>query len=88
MLILDEIAKVENIQVAEKDLSEAFKQLGSTMGQSTEAVQEYYKEHNLTDALKEKLLEEKTLNYLVEHANISEKTENKQIRKKIEKEND
>ena len=72
ILILGEIAKNEDIEVSEEDLMEGFKELASTTGQDVETLKGYYEARNLVDSLKEKLLEEKALNYLVEHAKILE----------------
>ena len=73
MLILSEIARHDEITVDEEDLSQGYKELAANMGQDPETLRKYYEARNLVDSLREKLLEEKTLNYLVEHANISEK---------------
>ena len=70
MFILGEIAKREKITVDDEDLEKGFRELALSMGQSPEALREYYEARNLVDTLRNKLLEEKTLNYLVEHANI------------------
>lgn len=72
MLVLGEIAKREKIEVDEHDMEESFKELASTMGQPPEAIRQYYEARNLGDSLRGRLLEEKTLNYLVEHAKLHE----------------
>jgi len=46
--------------------------LAESMGQDGESVKKYYEARGQVDSLKEELLKEKTLNYLVDHANISE----------------
>jgi trigger factor len=71
LLILGEIAKQEKLAVNEEDLNQGFKDLAASTGQDAEILRKYYQAKNLMDALKEKLLEEKTLNYLVENAKIS-----------------
>ena len=71
MLILGEIAKQEKLAVNEEDLNQGFKDLAASTGQDAEILRKYYQAKNLMDALEEKLLEEKTLNYLVENATIS-----------------
>jgi len=76
MLILDKIAEKEKITITEEDLEEGYKDLSSSMGQPPEIIQKYYEGRQLVDFLKEKLLEEKTLNYLVEHATLSEMENN------------
>jgi len=71
LLILGEIAKQEKLAVNEEDLNRGFKDLAASTGQDAETLRKYYQARNLMDALEEKLLEEKTLNYLVENATIS-----------------
>jgi trigger factor len=71
LLILGEIAKQEKLTVNEEDLNQGFKDLAESTGQDAEILRKYYQARNLMDALEEKLLEEKTLNYLVENATIS-----------------
>ncbi len=72
LLILGEIAKQDNIQVGEEELTNSFKNIAVNTGQDMETIRKYYEGQNLVDSLKEKLLEEKTLNYLVENAKILE----------------
>jgi trigger factor len=88
MLILGEIAVQEKITVKEEDLSEGYKDLAATMGQDPETIRKYYEARKLVDSLKEKLLEEKTLNYLVEHANITEVDKIEQVEDNSKKEKD
>ena len=71
MLILDRIAEQEQIKLDDHDLEEGYGKLAESMGQDLETVKKYYEARGLVDSLKEELLKEKTLNYLVEHANIS-----------------
>jgi trigger factor len=72
MLILGEIAKEKEISVDDKDLDQAFVEMGEKMNQSPEVLRKYYEGNNLLDSFRDKLLEEKTLNYLVEGANVEE----------------
>jgi len=72
LLILGEIARQNDLTISEPELLEGFKDLAERSGQEAEVLQRYYEAKQLTDAFKEKLLEEKTLNYLVKAANISE----------------
>ncbi|MDY6970870.1 MAG: trigger factor [Thermodesulfobacteriota bacterium] len=71
-LILSEIAKQDRITLDEGDLQEGFRELALTTGQDPERLRKYYEARGMIDSLKENMLEEKTLNYLVEHANITE----------------
>lgn len=72
MLILGEIAKQNDLQVSEEDLSNGFQELGASIGQEAGLVRRYYEANNLVDSYKDKLLEEKTLNYLLEGAKVNE----------------
>ncbi|MCP4682426.1 MAG: trigger factor [Desulfobacterales bacterium] len=71
MLILGEISSRDKITVTEEDLAKGFAQLAAKSGQSVDMIKKVYKTRNLEDSLRQELLEEKTLNYLVEHASIS-----------------
>ena len=72
LLILGEIANKENMEVEDQDLEEGYANVAASMGQDTETIKKYYEARGLVDSFKEKLLEEKTLNYLVENAKILE----------------
>jgi trigger factor len=72
LLILGEIARQNDLTISEPELAEGFKNLAERSGQDAEVLQRYYEAKQLTDAFREKLLEEKTLNYLVKAANITE----------------
>jgi len=82
MLVLAEIAESEEISISEEDVAEGFKELASSTGQDPASLREHYEATNRVSFMREKLLEEKTLNYLLEHANIKiidngEKKDNK-----------
>ncbi len=72
MLILDRIAKQDEIDIDDEDLEKGYGKLAESMGQDIETVKKYYEARGQLDSLKEELLKEKTLNYLVEHANVTE----------------
>ena len=72
MLILGEIARQNDLNINELELSEEFREMATRMGQDHEIIRKYYEANNLVDSVQQKLLEEKTLNYLVEGAKISE----------------
>lgn len=72
MLVLGEIAKQKNIEVNEEDITKSFDELASGIGQDPGVIRRYYEANNLLDSFKDKLFEEKTLNYLVETAKILE----------------
>lgn len=70
MLILGEIAKKDDLTVDEAELSEGFREMSMSIGQEPEIIRKYYEANNLLESFREKLLEEKTLNFLVESAKI------------------
>jgi trigger factor len=71
MLSLAQIAEQEGLLVGEEDLEKAFEDMATETGQEASALRKYYEARDLLDSLRQKLLEEKTLNYLAEHAKIS-----------------
>lgn len=70
MLILGEVAKQNELDISEEELSEGFKEMALNMGQDPQVVRSYYEASQALDAFRDRLLEEKTLNYLVEGASI------------------
>lgn len=70
MLILGEIANREEISVTDEELADGIAGIAQSMGQPVESIRQYYEARGLMDSLRETLMEEKTLNYLVEHATI------------------
>jgi trigger factor len=72
MLVLGEIARGNDLNITEAELSAGFKELALSTGQDPEALRQYYEANNLRESFRQQLLEEKTLNYLVKGANITE----------------
>jgi trigger factor len=72
LLILGEIARQHDLTVSEIDLNEGFTELGQSMGEEPSAVRRYYEARDMMDSFRERLLEEKTLNFLVKGAKIRE----------------
>jgi trigger factor len=72
MLVLAEIAAKNGLKVEESDLAEGFKEISRSTGQDPETIRKYYEANNLTGALRESILEEKTLKYLVDNAKVTE----------------
>ena len=70
MLILGEIARKDNLTIDESELSEGIREMSMSIGQEPEIIRKYYEANNLIESFRDKLLEEKTLNYLVENAKI------------------
>ena len=72
MLVLGELARSNDLNITEAELSGGFKDLALSTGQDPEALRQYYEANNLRESFRQQLLEEKTLNYLVKGANITE----------------
>jgi len=75
-LILEEIARLENITVSEEELDEEIKKMAARHNQHPAALKKSLKEKGSLEDVRLDLLETKTLDFLVSHANILE--ENKQ----------
>jgi trigger factor len=71
-LILGQIAQQDDITISDEEFTEGLEKLAKGMGQEVETIRKYYEARGEEDILKEQMLEEKTLNYLVEKANIKE----------------
>ena len=69
-LILEKIAQLESLTVSPEEIDEELQRIARSVNQSTEIVREIYNKNNLIPELSQQLLEEKTLNFLQEHATI------------------
>ena len=81
MLILGKIARDNELSVDELELTEGFRDMAQNMGQELQAVRQYYEANQLVDSFRESLLEEKTLNYLVNGAKVIEPKADKKKKK-------
>lgn len=69
-LLLDKISEKEAITVDEKEVEERLKELAHSYAQDYESLRANYEKNNLIDRLKDEILEQKTLNFLEEKADI------------------
>ena len=69
-LLLDKISEKESITVDEKEVEERLKELAHNYAQDYESLRANYEKNNLIDRLKDEILEQKTLNFLEEKADI------------------
>jgi trigger factor len=69
-LILEKIAQLESLTVSPEEIDEELQRIARSVNQSTEIVREIYNKNKLIPELSQQLLEEKTLNFLQEHATI------------------
>jgi len=72
LLILGEIARQNDLSLTETELDEGFADLAKGIGQDPKVVRQYYEAKDLLEGFRDRLLEEKTLNYLVKGAKIRE----------------
>lgn len=72
MLILADIAYKNKLTVEEAELTENFKQMSNETGVDPDTIRKYYESHNLIDNIRQVILKEKTLKYLVENAKVKE----------------
>jgi trigger factor len=71
MLIMGEVAKKNNLSIGDDELNEEFKKMCEGMGQDYEVMRKFNEANNVMDSIRQNLLEEKILNYLLENAKIS-----------------
>jgi trigger factor len=69
-LILEKVAQLESLTVSPEEIDEELQRIAGAVNQSVNIVKEIYHKNNLIPELSQQLLEEKTLNFLQEHATI------------------
>ncbi len=72
-IILAKIAEKEEIKVDEADVQERIKMMAEQTRKSYSDIEKFYRDYNLMDNLRGSIIEEKTLDFLREHAVIREK---------------
>ncbi len=70
MLILGKIAGDNGLSIDDVELTDGFRKIAKSMDQDLQSVRQFYEANQLTDSLRQNLLEEKTLNYLVNGAKV------------------
>lgn len=76
-MILGEIASRNNIEISDEELTKGYEELAKGFGTDAETMRRYYENSNMSGNLRHTLLKEKTLNYLLENANVVEINANK-----------
>lgn len=69
-MILDYVSKKESLAVTDEDLEKKYLELADQRGQTVEAIKGYFIKDNAVEELRARLLEEKTLDWLLERAKI------------------
>lgn len=72
-LILDAIAEAESVTVSDEDLENFFQGLAAQLGEPITKIRAHYDENDRKNALKVKILQEKTLDFVIDKAKIEEK---------------
>jgi trigger factor len=72
-LLLDAIATAENIEVAAEELDERVARLARSQGQAPGRLRQEMERDGRLDSLQFQLRQEKTLDKLVEHAEVTER---------------
>jgi trigger factor len=70
--ILDEISRLENITVDDKEIENTFNTAASSSGRSVDEIKKHYEKNNLIEDLKEEIKQRKVLDFLIENARIAE----------------
>jgi len=68
--ILASVANKENIVVEDADIDAKIHEIASMRGQAVEAIRGYLEREQAYDVLSERIIEEKTLGWLLEHAEL------------------
>ena len=74
-LILEKIAEREHLAVSDPELDERLGQMAAQLKQRPEAIKSYYRKEDRLENLRALMLEEKTLDFLLGKATITEKRE-------------
>jgi trigger factor len=74
-LILEKIAEREHLAVSDPELDERLGQMAAQLNQRAEALKSYYQKEDRLENLRALMLEEKTLDFLLSKATITEKRE-------------
>lgn len=69
-LILEFVSEKETLVVTDADLDAKYQELADERGQTVEAIRGYFVKDDAVEELRGRLLEEKTLDWLLEHSNI------------------
>lgn len=71
-LILDHVSTAETISVNDDDLEAKYEEIANLRGQRVEAIKGYFLKEKAVEDLRERLLEEKTLDWLLEQATLTD----------------
>lgn len=70
-LLLEAVSRLESIAVTDDDLEAKYQEIADLRGQRVEAIRGYFKKDNAVEELRKRLLEERTLEWLLEQAELN-----------------
>ena len=70
-LLLEFVSGKENIEVTDADLEAKYEELAAMRGQSVEAIKGFFVQDEAVEDLRQRILEEKTLDWLLDNAEIT-----------------
>jgi trigger factor len=70
-LILDKIAALEGLTVTDEDMEAGYQRVADQAGDSPQMVKKVYQQRQLVDDLKSQILAEKTVEFLIDKANVN-----------------
>lgn len=73
-LLLEAVARQEGIEITDADLEAKYQEIADMRGQRVEAIRGYFAKDNAVGELKKRLLEERTLDWLLERAEFVDVT--------------
>ena len=82
VLVLDTIAKVENLAIDEEELTEEIKRMGEDMKQDPETVRKILEGENQIEFIKDSMLKDKTVDFLVSKAVLVKEAKDTKITEK------
>jgi trigger factor len=71
-ILLERIAQQESLEVSDEEVDQGLHKSAKDMNQSYEQVRDFYNNNNLMEPYKRQLMEEKVINFLRDHADLTE----------------
>jgi trigger factor len=72
MLVLGQIARQHDLSISDEELDKGFLELYRKVGQDVQVLRRFHEDNNMVDALRQSLLEEKVLDFLIEASVVKE----------------
>lgn len=70
-LLLESVARIEAIAVTDADIDAKIEELANTRGQNVESIRAYFAREEAREDLRERIKEEKTLDWLLDHSEVT-----------------